>query len=72
MSKQRKKRPDLLTPKRKFSKRHNRWEYYFTRKAANGEKLPSSQMYRSRSGRNDAMNRIISTENAIRETPQKK
>ena len=32
--------------------------YYYTRFAPNGEKIDRSQMYRSRSGRNKAINRI--------------
>lgn len=58
-------RPDILQTEKKWSTRYKRWIYFFTRHTPNGEKLPASQMYRSRSGRNDAINRILERENAI-------
>lgn len=56
-------RLDTITKKTKITKNGKR--YWFSRVAPNGEKLPPSQMYRSRSGRDKAVKRIQERENVI-------
>jgi uncharacterized protein YegP (UPF0339 family) len=57
------KRLDTISKKKKFFK--GKWFWYFTRKAGNGEKLPASQMYTTRQGRNTAVRRIQEAEKVI-------
>ena len=55
------KRLDTIVKRKSLTKRGLR--YYYIRKAANGETLERSQMYRSRQGRNKAVRRVLAFEN---------
>jgi uncharacterized protein YegP (UPF0339 family) len=58
------KKSDTLHKWMKKTKRGDRW--FFHRKAGNGEIIFCSQGYKTRSGRNKAVNRIIESEPKVR------